>query len=460
MNTSGTFKLSRRAILRASGLGGAAVALPLLDAMLTDRGELQGVARAQARPVPRRLVSVYWHYGAKMDQWVPSTTGAEYRLSPALEPLADLKSDLNVITGIANWAAKKSEGSDSHGKGRMAFATGSIWIPDKAAGGPSVEQFAAKRLGMATRLPSLVVSPHQAYPGTVGMFSWSETNVPVPPTYLPQDLFDQIFGGQGGASADLESARQRQQSILDFVKADATRLRGRLGQSDRLRLDAHLDCVRQAEQRLVAVSATACDVPTRPLDNSYQEGWQYQGAPDDRVELLMDLTAMALKCDLTRFVSFCLGVDVTGFIKSTYGDPRAHHDLSHDTSDAAKPMILGYTQYQMKWLAKLLGKLKAATEGDHDVLYNSVVYASSDVSDPAPHFYQNMPVLLAGSGGGRIATGRHINLMPTLDPTNFDYALPWRSVNDLFITMLNTIGLEDVTSFGIDGTRAIDLAVA
>jgi hypothetical protein len=400
--------LSRRTALRGAGV---ALALPMLDAMLTDGGLLVRNAGAQPRKPPTRLVIFFIPNGVpaspdstytdvKMPQWTPPTTGRDFVVNKAMLPLAPFRDDINVLTNIDLGIGGTGGG---HERGTAGFATCMDQI-NAGASGPSMEQVAAKYLGDSTRFRSLVVGdnsiPANYNSIPLSYISYSGAGAPVPPIRNPRALFDHLFGGSvaGSGSAGPSSLVLRRRSVMDFVSGDLTRLQRVLGSSDRQRLDAHLTALRELERQLLSTSApvaTTCAAPAAPTD----KGTTYSDASE---RLLLDLTALALKCDLTRYASF-----MVAYGGASNGPAPGEHALCH-AHDVEK--ILPITQYQVGLFAYLLGRLKddTAREGNGTVLDNSLLYLGAEMSDGGQHSNSNVPAVLAGKAGGTVKTGRHI----------------------------------------------------
>jgi Protein of unknown function (DUF1552) len=390
-------RLNRRTVLRGAGV---AVALPTLNAMLTDKGLLYGTAGAQARKAPTRLVIFFIPNGVSMADWVPVTTGAGFALRRCMEPLTPFRDDINVLSGID---LEVHGAGGGHEWGTSGFATCMNNSPS-GAGGPSMEQVAAQHLGDATKFRSLVVSDNTVpakYDTNLSYISYSAASTPVPPIRDPRALFDKVFKGmqpQGPASSPSDIVSRRR-SVLDFVKGDLGRLDRVLGTSDRQRLDAHLSGVRELERQLDLVSSGAaspvCAAPAEPT----VDGAKYS---DEAELLLLDMTALALKCDLTRYASF-----MVAFGGASAGPAPAQHALTH-ARDFEKTVPI--TQRQVAFFAHLLGRLKddTAQEAGGTVLDNSLLYLGSEMSDGAAHTNDNLPIVLAGKAGGQVKTGRHI----------------------------------------------------
>ncbi len=443
------FRLNRRALLRGAG---AAIALPVLDAMLDDRGRLFGRADAQPRPLPVRLITFHWPNGTVMSRWLPTATGASYALTPCLQPLSGytlpdgtavpaMRGDVNVISGLENRVAALGVTGGGHIRALGAFANGMPMLAT-SAGGISLDQVAANAIGSATRFPSVPVAVQPAITenwdgATAAIFnnlSWAGPDRPVPADRDPAVLFNRLFAAQPSASAAERVARYRR-SVIDYVQDDWTRLSTRIGRVDRARLDEHLSSIRELE-REIALAGAACAAPSAPGDTQALSG-------DAFARLMMRLLVTAMRCDLTRFASFQLYHP--GNLYPWLGPAWTNlerHGLSHRTDPEAVELNTVATQYNVAQFAYLCSLLKASLEGDGTMLDNALVYMTSEVGEGSTHTYDDLPILLAGKGGGRVVTGRHVR-----------YA-PGRSMSDLFVAMLNYAGVP-TTRFGHDGMAGI-----
>ncbi len=446
----GSFRLSRRALLRGAGI---AVALPVLDAMRDGRGLITGTADAQGRPgTPVRLITLMWPNGTVMSRWTPRNTGATYTLSESLQPLAGftlpdgaevpaMRGDVNVISGLKNTVADLGAGGGGHIRALAAFGNG-MPMTLTSAGGISVDQVAANALGGATRFPSIPVAVQPAETAnwdgaSAAIFnnlSWSGVNRPVPADRDARALFNRLFSAPSSPSAAERAAAYRR-SVLDYVRADLARLDRRVGRVDHQRLDEHLTSIRELE-RQSTINAAACTLATAPRDTEAMPG-------DEYARLMMRLLVMAMRCDLTRYASFQLyhPANLYPWLGPAWTNLE-RHGLSHRTDAEANDLVVIATQYNVKQFAYLCSLLKAAPEGDGTLLDHSLVYATSEVSEGASHTYTDMPILLGGRGGGRVLPGRHIRYEG--DPT----------FNGIFVSMLNYLGVP-TTRFGHDGTAPL-----
>jgi len=428
-------RLNRRAFL-----GGAGVALGL--PWFTSLEHKQ--ARA-ADPAPRRILAYYFPCGIHMPNWVPAAEGANYPLSPILAPLVNVKNKVNVLTGLANRPAAP-DGPGDHASGTGAFIT--VAHPKKTQGadiqnGISMDQVAAEVLKEFTRIPSLQLGIEAgsgigdcdsgyscAYARNI---SWASATQPLPKITSPGVVFDQLFQGFDPTASAEETAKRLayRTKILDYVNDDAKALHARLGRTDQLKLDQYLTGITELEDKLAkAATGPTCEAIPRPDD------------PVDlaaHIEIMTDLMVLAFQCDATRVISFMLANAGSNRSYDFLGVSGGHHDLSHhqDLQENFDKLTVIDT-WEVQQFATLLEKLDAIEDVDGGTLLdNSLCFFSSEISDGNAHNHDDMPILLAGSAGGVIQSGRHI-VYPS-EP----------SLAKLFITMLNAVGV-DVTAFGDD----------
>ena len=404
-------RISRRAVLRGAR---AAVTLPLLEAMTSFRSHA-------APPKPAlRMAFLYVPNGVHMPDWTPSVVGADFELPPALEPLAAVKDDLLILSGLClDPARAHGDGGGDHARAMASFLTGRH--PRKTEGadlraGISIDQLAARTVGRSTRFPSLEIGceggknagecDHGYSCAYQSNLSWRGESTPVAKEINPRLVFDRLFGapdGNGGQEARARGERHRK-SVLDHVTEDARQLTSVLGASDRRKLDEYLTSVREVEQR-ISSAAPALQVGQaryrRPL-----------GIPADYQEhlrLMSDLLALAFRSDLTRVATFVFANDGSNRSYRAIGVPDGHHDLSHHAGDRAKQeKIRRINQFHTAELAYFLGKLKSTPEGNGSLLDHCLVVYGSGISDGNAHAHDELPILVAGKAGGTLKTGRHV----------------------------------------------------
>jgi hypothetical protein len=425
--------VSRRAVLR--GLG-AAVALPWLEALL-PRTAL-GAAPAKA---PLRMAFLYVPNGKHMADWTPAAEGAAFTLPKTLLPLKEVKDDVLVLSGLAlDKARPNGDGPGDHARAMASFLTGRQARKTHGADirvGISVDQLAAQKVGQATRFPSLEVgceggrSAGNCDSGYSCAYSsnlaWRTESTPVAKETNPRLVFERLFAAPGGDRRDRYKV-----SLLDFVAEDAGRIKMRLGATDVRKLDEYLSGVREIEKRLLRVEKEAAPAGQAPVVSPTGIPKNYE----EHIRLMCDMLVLAFQSDLTRFATFVFANDGSNRSYRDIGVPEGHHDLSHHGRLQAKQAkIQQINQFHVTQLAYLLKKLKSVKEGERSLLDNCMIVYGSGISDGNRHNHDDLPVLLAGKGGGTLKTGRHVRYKKDTPLTN------------LYLSMLDRVGVS-VPSFG------------
>lgn len=434
-------RLSRRMFL-----GGSAVALglPWLES-------LHGSKAYGADGAPKRILAFYVPDGIHMPNFRPSTVGANYDLPTILSPLADLKSKVNVISGLKNDPARP-DGPGDHASGTGAFLT--VAHPKKTQGadiqnGISMDQVAANALKDLSRIPSLQLGIDGgsgvgdcdsgyscAYATNI---SWASSTQPLPKVTSPSVVFEQIFQGFDPQATAEEKAKRTayRTSILDAVREDANSLKVKLGTTDKVKLDQYLTGIDELEDKISkAQMGPVCD----PID--------HPGEPvglEDHVAIMTQLMALAFQCDVTRVITFMLANAGSNRSYEFLGVSGGHHEISHhqDLQENFDKLTV-IDQWEVQQFANLVAALDAVEDVDgKTVLDNSLVYFGSEISDGNAHNHDDMPILLAGTAGGAFASGRHI-------------VTGGSSVAKLYVSMLNAVGVE-IDAFGDDAGPLTDL---
>lgn len=439
--------LSRRAVLKGLGV---TISLPFLEAMLPSFVTAQGNA---ARTFPKRMGFVYVPNGVNMQTWTPAAEGADFTLPATLRPLANFKEDLMVLSGLTvDKARPNGDGPGDHARAMSAFLTGSQ--PRKTAGadirvGVSVDQFAAQRVGQATRFPSLEIGCEGgrlagncdsgyscAYSNSI---SWRTESTPQPKEINPRAVFDRLFAPARPNDTAQAQRDQVQQSILDFVREDANQLRNRLGAADLRRLDEYTTSIREIERRLQTTPAAP---PPERNGGIARPG----GTPSDynaHLRIMADLLALAYQGDVTRIATFVYANEGSNRSYRHINVSEGHHDLSHHGNNAEKlEKIARINRFHIEAFAYLLDRLKNIREGDGTLLDNCMILFGSGNGDGNRHNHDDLPILLAGKGSGSLGTGRHVRYRPNTPLCN------------LFLSMLDRMGVQNVERFG-DSTERL-----
>lgn len=428
-------QLSRRTILRGLGVS---LALPWLEATGT-------VAKAATASTagPIRMGYIFVPNGVHLPNWTPSTEGYGFNLPFILDPLKSVKEDLLVLSGLTHDKGRANgDGAGDHARSASVFLTGAQ--PRKTEGenirsGISVDQVAAQAVGHRTRFSSLElgVDPGRqsgncdsgyscAYSSNI---SWSSESSPVGKEVDPRLVFERLFAG--GSKRDVNQSQQErvamQKSILDFVSDDARRLQSKLGRNDNRKLDEYLTGVREVERRLGSQNEVI-DVQSE-LDYPVPSGIPKEYR--EHMRLMCDMMVLAFQTDSTRIATMMFANAGDNKSYRDIGVPDGHHDLSHHRDDPEKlEKISKINRFHVEQLAYLLTKMKSIREGERSLLDNSMIVYGSGISDGNRHNNENLPIVMAGSGGGTIETGRHVRYSTETPLCN------------LFMSMLNRMDVD------------------
>ena len=439
--------ISRRSVLRGMG---ATVALPFLESMLP-------AMTPAGKPVTRMACMEMVHgsagstkYGLEKNFWSPAAEGREFDLAPSsLLPLEPFKDYLTIVSNTDMHAA---EAWELHEVGGDHFRCSAVFLtqahPKQTQGsdvyaGTSFDQLYAGKFGQDTALPSVqlsIESVDQAggcdygyacvYTDTI---SWATPTKPLPMIRDPRMVFDMMFG-QGATEADRATQRASQRSLLDFVMHETARVKAKVGDEDRSRLDEYLENVREIERRIQRIeernaSGEVRQLPTAPI-----------GVPDsfeEHVKLMLDLQVLAFMGDITRVTSFKLSRDGTGRAFPESGVNGGFHGLSHHGENETR--LQGYAQlnkYHISMIPYFLEKLKKVTEPDgQSLLDHTLVLYGSPMGDSNLHNHKRVPIFLAGHAGGALKGRLHLKT-PDGTPTA-----------NMYITLLHRLGIE-IESFG------------
>ena len=432
--------LPRRTFLRGMG---ATVALPLLDAMVPS---MTALAQTPARPV-RRLGFVYIPMGSDIARWTPPGEGVLTELSPSLAPLANVKDHITVVTNME----LKNAYPGTHATSNAAFlsAAKAKWTESSDYHlGTTIDQIAAQQIGQDTQLPSLELSMDlmdmvgQCDNGYACVYqnnlSWSSPTTPLPSEAHPRVVFERLFG-EGGSTAERRAALSRRASLLDWVRDDIARLQAGLGSGDRTRVTEYLDTIREVERRIQKAETGTRDTTAPDLDRPVGVPPAYA----DHARLMFDLQALALRGDVTRVITFQLARETSNRTYPEIGVPDPHHATSHHGNDPEKvAKIAKINAFHVSLFAHFLEQLAEAPDGDGTLLDHSLILYGSGMGNPNVHDHVNLPILVAGGGGGTARGGRHIR-----------FASPTPLAN-LHLTLLDAVGVR-LDTFA-DSTGKID----
>ncbi|MBI5689491.1 MAG: DUF1552 domain-containing protein [Verrucomicrobia bacterium] len=414
---------SRRQFLRGVGV---CLGLPVLESALGPVARAAATGPDSAAPLavtstgaPLRMAYVYFPNGAHQDYWWPTGEGRAFTLGRTMQPLAPLQGSLQVLGGLDHKnATAGNDGAGDHARANATFLTGARARKTDSTDirvGVSVDQVVAQRIGSRTRFPSLELSCDAvrksggcdsgyscAYQYNL---SWSSATTPMAPEANPRLVFERLFGSGSPAERqrNYRLRQQTQKSLLDFVLEDARALQRELGGSDRRKLDEYLTGVREIEQRIER-SERFGDLPTPGMEAPSGIPGNY----GDHMDLMYDLLATAFETDSTRVATLLLAGDGSNRPYPQIGIPEGHHYCSHHRNDPdLMEKVAKIDRYYLEHFARFLQRLEEKKDVDgRSVLHNSMIVYGCGNADGNRHTHHNLPVILAGAGGGTLTAGR------------------------------------------------------
>ncbi len=446
--------LSRRHFLR--GLG-ACVALPALESLCPSPGMATEAASTgrlatTSTGAPLRAAFVYFPNGAIPSAWWPTEEGNDFEFSKTLKPLEQHRQHLQLLGGLDHKTAEPGpDGAGDHARGNGTFLTG-VRLKKSATdirAGISIDQIIARQVGHLTRYPSLELASDAtrgsgacdsgyacAYQYNI---SWSSPTTPRSPETNPRLLFERLFGAgaPGQRQENLKRRQQEQRSVLDFVLEDARGMQGRLNPRDNDKLAQYLNGVREVETRIERAERFG-EIRDPNIETP-------AGIPRDRaqyVQLMVDMMVLAFQTDSTRVATLMLGHDGDNRSLSEIGIAEGHHDLSHHFNDAAKiEKISAIDRWYVEQFSRFLQKLKDTPDIDgQSLLDNSMVLYGSGNADGNKHTHSNLPLILAGAGGGTITPGRYRRCGS-------------QPASNLFLSLADRMGVTGLERFGDSTAR-------
>jgi hypothetical protein len=396
--------LSRRTFLKGAGFAGSLVrvGLPPLAAMFNSNGTAYA---AGSKPIESRFLFWFNGNGIPEKYWVPRETGANFEFTPCLNPLAPFRNDIHVITGLDSAAARLPGPGNSHYPSMSAVVSCQAYT-GQGAGGRSIDQAIAQRLGNNTRFRSLQIGVSQESFGEAIQknLSWTDRDRPLPPEMLPHQLFDRLFGVKEPTWVD------RQRSILDAVQEEAKSVGNRLGASDKEKLDEYLTSVRDLERSIISLPPEYREYVTRPEEGGDLRDWPRIA------KLQSDLLVHAFASGQTRVASYmltkCQGLTRFPWLGHT---AQRHHEYTHTDADSPRGVriLRDICRWHVEEFAYLIGRLKSVKEGDGTLLDHTCALFVHEHAEANPHKNNNLALLVAGHAGG-LKTGVHTQLTGTL----------------------------------------------
>ena len=443
--------VSRRGFLRGAG---ATLALPWLNSLplrAADSGKLETAGDSPASRT--RFACIYFSNGVEPIHWFAKGSGATMEIGPGLAPMAPLRDDMVFVRGLYNQQAVASKSAHL---GRMPNLLSGAWVSTDQSDvrvGQTMDQVLSQRIGSQTDIPSFVLgiepTEMRLEDGLSMIYgsciSWASDTKPATKEIYPARTFDLLFGDGKG--------RQVDRSILDQVLADARSLKVQIAPRDRVKLDEYLESIGDIETRIDRASRDGRLEGTRPSAAPPAMPRPEENLPQnipEHMKLMLDLIVLAFRTDKTRIATCMLNNDLSqmnfGFLEGVKGS--LHLDLTHNRRDPElEAMYLKTNQFHIAQFAYLVGQLKQFEEGGQSLLDSSILMGCSNLFDGDKHEADEMPILLAGHGGG-LKTGRVVDYRDRGDDN--------RRACSLYLSIMDRMGVR-VGQFGDTTRRLADL---
>jgi len=447
--------LNRRQFLQGLGV---CMTLPVFESLAPSvlrAGTAPGAnpLATTATGAPLRMAYVYFPNGAHQEYWWPTGAGTDFTLGRTMQPLASLKPSIQVLGGLDHLnATPGNDGAGDHARANATFLTGARARKTDSVDiqvGVSVDQLTARQVGHLTRFSSLELSCDAvrkagrcdsgyscAYQYNL---SWQSATTPVAPEPNPRLVFERLFGSgaPGERQRNFQQRQQTQKSLLDFIMDDARSLQRGLGHNDKQKLDEYLTGVREIEQRIQR-NETFGALPDPGMETPNGIPANY----GEHMEIMYDLLAMAFVTDSTRVATLLLAGDGTNRAFPQIGIPEGHHYLSHHRNQEDMMEKVGQIDlYYMQHFARFLDKLDKTKDVDgNSVLHNSMIVYGCGNADGNRHNHDNLPVILAGSGGGTLRPGRYVQMGS-------------KPMTNLFLGMTDRMGVSGLDRIGDSSGR-------
>jgi hypothetical protein len=448
---------SRRSFLRGVG---ACMALPALESVLSSSAVAAAAPTelaVTATGAPLRMAFVYIPNGVIQDTWWPKGDKTSFELADTMKPLEGVKKSLQVCGGLDHINATAGpDGAGDHARANGTFLTG-VRVRKTAGAdihaGVSIDQVAAEQVGYQTRFPSLELScePARRSGNCDSGYScayqfnlaWRSPTTPLAPEANPRLVFERLFGGGTPAErkANFNLRQQQTKSILDFVMDDAANLQQKLSGRDRDKLDEYLSSVREIEKRVERAEKFG-----EPASPDMQTPGDAPGDYKEHMRLMYSMMALAFETDSTRIATLLLAHDGSNRSFKDIGVSEGHHELSHHQGKRElMDKIARIDLFYMEQFAWFLEKLEATKDIDgKSLLHNSMIVYGGGNADGNAHSHHNLPVILAGAGGGALTPGRFVRH-------------GGRPMSNLYLSMIDRMGVKNIECFGDSTGRLSDV---
>jgi len=428
-------------------LGGVTLALPVLDAMgpeVTDQ-------------IPRRFCAIYTANGMSLPKpehgisewsWFPAEgANSDFKFGKSTEPYEPFRSKLSLLGNVHHPNGPKA---DPHTCSDMWLTGAPLHNPKPGTyNSVGLDQVIAQHTKQYCRQPSLVLSidAGTGYLSRTGTISYNMDGRPIPAENNPRRVFDRLFRGDRTSLKEEHAKLQHRIKLVDAVAESAKALNGKLGETDREKMDQYMTSLEEVESRLVA-SEKWIDIPLKKQDYSHLNlDATNEGDPAEYYRNMFDLIALAFDADITRTVTFMLnredGMGISDTFPLKLGLSKTHHNLSHATDKQGQLDFAKYDLFLSKQIAHFLGRMSEYQDRNGSALDNTIVLYGSGAS--TTHNNHNLPTLVAGGANLGLKHGQY-----------------WRSkeearMSNMYVSIMRALGVEE-ENFA-DSTGTIDAPV-
>jgi hypothetical protein len=446
---------SRREFLKLMGSAGMAAGFTRLL--------WPSVCEAQVT-APLRFMALWTHHGKLDEYWTPKNGELDFDIDfpdASLQPLAPFRDQLLILDGL-DYKVLYEYGMSGHEGGPVTFLTGSqvsLVSGEAMPKSESLDNYLAGKLGGATRFRSLQLLNYSAFggQGNGDSIAFGAGGSRLPWERDPRAVYTRVFSAltTGAPSPAEERATARKKSLVDYLLKDATRLQSRLAGPERIKLDTHLSALRDIEKRL-AGNGMACSKPPQPAQQTFDQLGDTARVPEN-TKLMLDLSAQAFACDLTRFITLPMmphpDAPWLGITESLHDD-LAHHVNESDPTRRAqvRARLNTFHRWNAEMVAYFMSALKNVNEGGGSLLDHSLILWGNELGDPDIHASHDVPWVIAGGANGKLRMGRYLKLRPGKEALQ-----GWNDVGDkapnavphnkVLVSIANAFD-QPITSFG------------
>jgi hypothetical protein len=372
---------------------------------------------AKAATNQSKRLLVFCTMGTYPPLWTPTVSGETISAWSAMtQPLSAAADNVVLVEGMPSQNPNDGHGSSD---GLTGLGFGYYTANNVPIVKTSVDQFVAKNLvaqGINRPIASLLLGANTNENGGLSQFYGGANGLNLPTIGSPLSAYNTVFGAAMPSATSAQMLLQRRQSILDTVTSEITGLEATLGKNEKAKLDAHLDSIRQLENKLQSTAGSGCTKPGVPGADST---FQFMGDMDALAanQIHQQIIVSALACDITRVACLEYGNDSRLMVNApglAYDDQHSGYIHSGASSNYAN--LVKFEAYLATQFVNLINALKAVPDplgtAGQTLFDNTLVVWSRDMGDAQNHNQQSMRFVLAGGNGSYLKTaagGRYVN---------------------------------------------------